>query len=54
MLPDPDVVDPVGHPHKASVQGLGTYTLPDGSTAKDGAGFSGQFYTQSVWIDPEA
>lgn len=43
-----------GTPHKASVQGLGTYTLPDGSTAKDGAGFSGQFYTQSVWIDPEA
>ena len=43
-----------GTPHKASVQGLGTYTLPDGSTAKDGAGFSGQFYTQSIWIDPEA
>jgi peptide/nickel transport system substrate-binding protein len=43
-----------GTPHKASIQGLGGYVLPDGSLSKDGAGFSGQFYTQALWLDPDA
>jgi peptide/nickel transport system substrate-binding protein len=43
-----------GTPHLPKVQGLGTYVLPDGSAARDGAGFSGQFWVNSLWIDPEA
>jgi peptide/nickel transport system substrate-binding protein len=43
-----------GTPHKASVQGLGAYAFPDGSTARDGAGFSGQFWTQALWIAKSA
>jgi peptide/nickel transport system substrate-binding protein len=43
-----------GTPHKPSIRGLGGFTLPDGTTSKDGAGFSGQFYTHALWIDPEA
>ena len=38
----------IGEP---SVEGLGTFMLPDGSTARDGAGFSGQFWTQTVFLD---
>ena len=40
-----------GTPHKPSVMGLGTTTLPDGTPAKDGAGFSGQFWMTSMWVD---
>ena len=40
-----------GTPHLPKVQGLGTTLMPDGSVARDGAGFSGQFWTNSVWID---
>ena len=44
-----------GTPHKPSVKGLGgTWILPDGTASRDGAGFSGQFWTQTVWIDPNA
>ncbi len=43
-----------GTPHKPSVQGLSTWVLPDGSLSRDGAGFSGQFWTQTLWIDPNA
>jgi peptide/nickel transport system substrate-binding protein len=43
-----------GTPHTPAIQGLGGFTLPDGETSKDGAGFSGQFYTHALWIDPEA
>ena len=43
-----------GTPHKANVQGLGTLVWPDGSKARDGAGFSGQFWTQTLWVDPAA
>ena len=39
-----------GTPHKSSVQGLGTGQLPDGTAARDGAGFGGQFWVQSLWI----
>jgi peptide/nickel transport system substrate-binding protein len=43
-----------GTPHKPSVKGLSTWVLPDGSLSRDGAGFSGQFWTQTLWIDPNA
>jgi peptide/nickel transport system substrate-binding protein len=43
-----------GTPRKASIQGLNTLVLPDGSKARDGAGFSGQFYTQTLWLDESA
>ena len=44
-----------GTPHKPGVKGLGgTWILPDGTASRDGAGFSGQFWTQTVWIDPNA
>ncbi|MFM2077998.1 MAG: hypothetical protein RJA49_1888 [Actinomycetota bacterium] len=44
-----------GTPHKPSVKGLGgSWILPDGTASRDGAGFSGQFWTQGVWIDPTA
>ncbi len=43
-----------GTPHKPSVKGLSTWTLPDGAKSRDGAGFSGQFWTQTLWIDPNA
>ncbi len=43
-----------GTPHKPTVQGLNEYVFPDGSKARDGAGFSGSFWTQALWLDPEA
>lgn len=43
-----------GTPHKPSVMGLGDGVLPDGAKARDGAGFSGQFWMHNVWINPEA
>lgn len=43
-----------GTPHSPKVQGLGQLILPDGSQGRDGAGFSGQFYTQTLWIDDAA
>ena len=39
-----------GTPHKPSVQGLGTWLLPDGTKSRDGAGFSGQFWLNGVWV----
>lgn len=39
-----------GTPHKPEVQGLGATVLPDGTLARDGAGFSGQFWVNSLWI----
>lgn len=43
-----------GTPHSPKVQGLGQTVLPDGSAARDGAGFSGQFWVNSIWIDQNA
>ncbi|MCU1393285.1 MAG: putative transporter substrate-binding protein [Ilumatobacteraceae bacterium] len=40
-----------GTPHSPKVKGLGETVLPDGSAARDGAGFSGQFWVNSLWID---
>ena len=40
-----------GTPHLPKVQGLGTTVMPDGTPARDGAGFSGSFWTNAVWID---
>jgi peptide/nickel transport system substrate-binding protein len=43
-----------GTPHAPKVQGLGTYVMPDGSASRDGAGFSGQFWVNALWIDDAA
>ena len=43
-----------GTPYAPTVQGIGTHTFPDGSASRDGAGFSGQFWTNNIWIDSEA
>ncbi len=40
-----------GTPHKPSVHGLGDWVLPDGTKSRDGAGFSGQFWLHTVWVD---
>ena len=34
-----------------TVQGLGTFAMPDGATARDGAGFSGSFWTHTLFVD---
>jgi len=39
-----------GTPHSPKVHGLGTFVLPDGATAQDGAGFPGQFWTNALWV----
>jgi ABC-type transport system substrate-binding protein len=40
-----------GTPRNPKVQGLGgQLTLPDGTPSRDGAGFSGQFYTHTVYF----
>jgi ABC-type transport system substrate-binding protein len=39
-----------GTPHKPSVQGLSSWVLPDGTSANDGAGFSGQFWVTTIWM----
>ena len=38
----------IGEP---SIQGIGTLVLPDGTPARDGAGFSGPFWTQALFLD---
>ncbi len=43
-----------GTPRNPKIQGLSTLALPDGSLARDGAGFSGQFYMHALWIDDAA
>ena len=44
-----------GTPHIKALTGFGATPLPDGTgTALDGAGFPGSFWTQTLWIDPEA
>ena len=40
-----------GTPHSPKVGGLGATVLPDGAAARDGAGFSGQFWVNSLWIN---
>jgi peptide/nickel transport system substrate-binding protein len=35
--------------HKPDVQGIGNFTLPDGSTGVPGAGISGTFSMMTVW-----
>ena len=42
-----------GTPRHPKIQGLGEWVLPDGSKSRDGAGFSGQFYTHTLWIDAD-
>jgi len=39
-----------GTPHIPELQGLGETTLPDGAKARDGAGFSGQFWVNALWL----
>jgi peptide/nickel transport system substrate-binding protein len=39
-----------GTPHIAALQGLGETTMPDGTKARDGAGFSGQFWVNALWL----
>jgi ABC-type transport system substrate-binding protein len=39
-----------GTPHTPALQGLGQALLPDGTVAKDGAGFPGQFWTTALWL----
>ena len=34
-----------------SVQGLGTFVMPDGATARDGAGFSGSYWVNTMFVD---
>jgi peptide/nickel transport system substrate-binding protein len=34
-----------------SVHGLGTFVMPDGALARDGAGFSGSFWTNTMFVD---
>ncbi len=38
-----------GTPHKADVQGVGNFKLPDGSEGVPGAGIAGTFYMMTVW-----
>ena len=42
-----------GTPHAPKLQGLGDFVFPDGSQARDGAGFSGSFWVNALWIDPD-
>jgi peptide/nickel transport system substrate-binding protein len=39
-----------GTPHSPKVMGIGSWVLPDGTKSRDGAGFSGQFWTTSLWV----
>jgi peptide/nickel transport system substrate-binding protein len=39
-----------GTPHKPEVMGLAETALPDGTKAKDGAGFNGQFWLTAMWV----
>ncbi len=39
-------------PRKANVMGVYNTKLPDGQPINEGAGFSGQFWMNSVWINP--
>ena len=34
-----------------NVQGLGTFTMPDGALARDGAGFSGSYWTNTMFVE---
>ena len=38
-------------PHKANVMGIYNTKLPDGSPINEGAGFSGQFWMNEMWIN---
>ena len=50
----PDLVDPVGHPAQARpCRASAHYVFPDGALARDGAGFSGQFWVHTLWLDAE-
>ena len=33
------------------LQGIGETTMPDGTKARDGAGFGGQFWVNALWLD---
>jgi peptide/nickel transport system substrate-binding protein len=46
---------PIGHtlwgtPHNPKLNGLGDTTAPDGTKVRDGAGFSGQFWVNALWL----
>ena len=34
-----------------SLHGIGETVMPDGTKARDGAGFGGQFWVNSLWVD---
>ncbi len=38
-------------PHKANVMGIYNTKLPDGAPINEGAGFSGQFWMNEIWIN---
>ncbi|MEP7202953.1 MAG: hypothetical protein ABI894_10105, partial [Ilumatobacteraceae bacterium] len=38
-----------GVPHKADVQGIGNFALPDGSEGVPGAGIAGTFPMMTLW-----
>lgn len=40
-----------GTPHQPKVKGLGTFVLPDGTPARDGAGFGGSFWVNTLWVN---
>ena len=40
-----------GVPHAAKVHGFQTTTAPDGTIVLDGAGFSGSFWLNSIWVE---
>ena len=33
------------------LHGVGETTMPDGTKARDGAGFGGQFWVNALWLD---
>ena len=36
---------------RPKLHGIGETVLPDGTKARDGAGFSGQFWVNPLWVD---
>ena len=39
-----------GTPHAPKVHGFGTFAFPDGTLARDGAGFGGSFWVNTLWV----
>ena len=34
-----------------AIHGIGETVMPDGTKARDGAGFGGQFWVNALWVD---